>query len=328
MPVHDPRETPPQPHRVAGVVIPVEQHRRRPGHPRPRRLEGRPQRPPGGVPEPPGPHRSAGSARIWAVCAARSGRTSSPCRPRAGSWMRASASASWRVHAGQVAGGEQAAPGEARHDHRRGAEERPRGIVPDPPWRRDIGALQQAERLPEPGVRAAPLAGLRRGGGGGRRRTTQRRRARGRAHVDGVHQVRGPAGGAGPAGAAGTAARVWYPSRRGRGAAGGPAGRHLPGPGEAPGGPRRPDARRLAGGGLRRGRAGRPPAARRPAVQRPLDAPGGGVEVPETLLKGATRECREETGYAFVATNPEPVRLGALFVRWDQTAPPTPGPRY
>jgi ADP-ribose pyrophosphatase YjhB (NUDIX family) len=56
--------------------------------------------------------------------------------------------------------------------------------------------------------------------------------------------------------------------------------------------------------------------------------PGGGVAVHETLLEGAARECREETGYTFVAAGPEPVYLGELFFRWDQRAPPTPGPRY
>ena len=55
--------------------------------------------------------------------------------------------------------------------------------------------------------------------------------------------------------------------------------------------------------------------------------PGGGVEVHETLLEGAVRECREETGYPFVAAGPEPVDLGERFFRWHQTAPPTPGPR-
>jgi len=55
--------------------------------------------------------------------------------------------------------------------------------------------------------------------------------------------------------------------------------------------------------------------------------PGGGVEVHVTLLEGAVRECREETGYPFVAAGPEPVDLGERFFRWHQTAPPTPGPR-
>jgi 8-oxo-dGTP pyrophosphatase MutT (NUDIX family) len=58
------------------------------------------------------------------------------------------------------------------------------------------------------------------------------------------------------------------------------------------------------------------------------ELPGGGVDVHETLLEGATRECREETGYAFVAAAPEPVYLGELFFHWHQSAPPTPGPRY
>ena len=59
-----------------------------------------------------------------------------------------------------------------------------------------------------------------------------------------------------------------------------------------------------------------------------LELPGGGVEVHETLLEGATRECREETGYRFVADDSEPVYLGELFFNWHQSAPPTPGPRY
>jgi ADP-ribose pyrophosphatase YjhB (NUDIX family) len=56
--------------------------------------------------------------------------------------------------------------------------------------------------------------------------------------------------------------------------------------------------------------------------------PGGGVEVYETLLEGAMRECREETGYRFVAADPAPVYVGELFFHWRQAAPPTPGPRY
>jgi ADP-ribose pyrophosphatase YjhB (NUDIX family) len=65
-----------------------------------------------------------------------------------------------------------------------------------------------------------------------------------------------------------------------------------------------------------------------PAFSDRLTLPGGGVDVHETLLAGATRECREETGYTFVAAGPEPVYLGELFFRWHQSAPPAPGPRY
>lgn len=58
------------------------------------------------------------------------------------------------------------------------------------------------------------------------------------------------------------------------------------------------------------------------------ELPGGGVEVYETLLEGATRECREETGHRFVATDSAPVYVGELFFFWRQTDPADPGPRY
>lgn len=58
------------------------------------------------------------------------------------------------------------------------------------------------------------------------------------------------------------------------------------------------------------------------------ELPGGGVAVYETLLEGAARECLEETGYRFVATDPAPVYVGELFFSWQQQAPPSPGPRY
>ena len=59
-----------------------------------------------------------------------------------------------------------------------------------------------------------------------------------------------------------------------------------------------------------------------------LELPGGGVEIHETLVAGAVRECREETGYRFVAADPAPVYVGELFFHWRQTAPPAPGPRF
>lgn len=39
------------------------------------------------------------------------------------------------------------------------------------------------------------------------------------------------------------------------------------------------------------------------------ELPGGQVEADEALLEGAERECREETGYRFLASSPVPVHV-------------------
>lgn len=47
------------------------------------------------------------------------------------------------------------------------------------------------------------------------------------------------------------------------------------------------------------------------------ELPGGAVEVHELLVEGAARECREETGYRFIATSPAPIHVGEQFVGWE-----------
>jgi len=47
------------------------------------------------------------------------------------------------------------------------------------------------------------------------------------------------------------------------------------------------------------------------------ELPGGGVEVQELLVEGATRECLEETGYRFVARSVSPFYVGEGFVCWN-----------
>ncbi len=39
------------------------------------------------------------------------------------------------------------------------------------------------------------------------------------------------------------------------------------------------------------------------------ELPGGALEAGETLLEGAARECREETGYRFAAASPVPIHV-------------------
>jgi 8-oxo-dGTP pyrophosphatase MutT (NUDIX family) len=43
------------------------------------------------------------------------------------------------------------------------------------------------------------------------------------------------------------------------------------------------------------------------------ELPGGGVEVGESLLEGAARECREETGCHFVASSPGPIHVAETW---------------
>lgn len=51
------------------------------------------------------------------------------------------------------------------------------------------------------------------------------------------------------------------------------------------------------------------------------ELPGGGVEVDETLLEGAARECFEETGYRLTAAGPEPFHVAEQFFFWRDDAP-------
>ncbi len=51
------------------------------------------------------------------------------------------------------------------------------------------------------------------------------------------------------------------------------------------------------------------------------ELPGGGVEVEETLLQGAARECFEETGYRPTGIGPDPLYVGEQFFFWRGDGP-------
>lgn len=48
------------------------------------------------------------------------------------------------------------------------------------------------------------------------------------------------------------------------------------------------------------------------------ELPGGGLEAAESLLKGAARECHEETGYRFIPAAPAPFHVQEAWFRGTQ----------